>query len=60
MLAFAATPMLKIHDNPCVCGDNLDRRMVYKVLCMVDMGLDLHITNINLRKKGMTRLLFHF
>jgi len=52
--------MLKIHDNPCVCGDNLDRRMLYKVLCMVDIGLRLYITNINVHKKGMTRLRFHF
>ena len=57
---FASTPMLKIHKNPCVCGDKLDRRMLYKILYMVDMGLDLYITYINVYKKGMTRLHFQF
>jgi len=52
--------MLKIHKNPCVCGDKLDRRMLYKILYMVDMGLDLYITYINVYKKGMTRLHFQF
>jgi len=52
--------MLKIHNNLCVCGDTLDRRMLYKVLYMVDMGIDLYITYINMHKKGMIRLLFEF
>ena len=35
--------MLMIDDNPCLCGGNLDRRMLYEDLCMVVMGRDLYI-----------------